>query len=152
MEQLIILSIGIGLVVSFAFSEFLGLAAGGMVVPGYVALYFDRPLLVLLTLAIAYLTYIIVHSLSAVMIIYGRRRTVLMILVGFALGAVLRSVGSIELPNASIDITLIGYIIPGLIAIWIDRQGLLESCSALIIAGVIVRLSLIIITGGEMKL
>ena len=152
MEQLIILSIGIGLVVSFAFSEFLGLAAGGMVVPGYVALYLDRPLLVLLTLAIAYLTYIIVHSLSAVMIIYGRRRTVLMILVGFALGAVLRSVGSIELPNASIDITLIGYIIPGLIAIWIDRQGLLESCSALIIAGVIVRLSLIIITGGEMKL
>jgi hypothetical protein len=68
MEGLISLSIGIGLVVSLTFSEMLGLTAGGMVVPGYVALYMDRPIIIILTLVVSYLTYFIVHSLSAVMI------------------------------------------------------------------------------------
>ena len=152
MESLITLSIGIGLVVSLFSSEMLGLTAGGMVVPGYIALYLDRPLIIIFTLAVSYLTYFIVHSLSAVTIIYGRRRTVLMILVGFALGALIRSFGSLELPMATIDLTIIGYIIPGLIAIWIDRQGLVESFSALITASVIVRMCLLLITGGELEI
>ena len=152
MEGLVSLSIGIGLVVSLTFSEMLGLTAGGMVVPGYVALYMDRPIIIILTLLVSYLTYFIVHSLSAVMIIYGRRRTVLMILVGFAMGALLRSFGTLPLPMTTVDLSIIGYIIPGLIAIWIDRQGLIESFSALLIASVIVRLILILITGGEMRI
>ena len=152
MEELVSLSIGIGLLVSLAFSEMLGLTASGMVVPGYVALYLDRPIVIILTLLISYATYFIVHSLSAVMIIYGRRRTVLMILVGFALGAAVRSFGHLQLPMTIVDLTVIGYIIPGLIAIWIDRQGAVESFSSLIIASVIVRIILILITGGEMKI
>ena len=151
MEHIASVSIGIGLVISLVFSEMLGLTAGGMVVPGYVALYIDRPLVILFTCLVSYLTYFIVHALSAVMIIYGRRRTVLMILVGYALGAFLRSFGSLELPMATIDLTIIGYIVPGLIAIWIDRQGLVESLSTMIIASVIVRLLLILITGGEIN-
>ena len=152
MDSIITLSIGIGLVVSLFSSEMLGLTAGGMVVPGYIALYLDRPLVIVFTLAVSYLTYFVVHSLSAVMIIYGRRRTVLMILVGFALGALIRSFGSLELPMTTVDLTIIGYIIPGLIAIWIDRQGLVESFSALITASVIVRMCLLLITGGELEI
>ena len=152
MEQIASISIGIGLVISLIFSEMLGLTAGGMVVPGYIALYLDRPLVIIFTCLVSYLTYFIVHALSAVMIIYGRRRTVLMILVGYALGTLLRSFGSVELPMATVDLTIIGYIIPGLIAIWIDRQGIVESFSTMIIASVIVRLLLILITGGEMIL
>jgi poly-gamma-glutamate biosynthesis protein PgsC/CapC len=152
MEGLVSLSIGIGLVISLMFSEMLGLTAGGMVVPGYVALYLDRPIIIVVTLLASYLTYFIVHSLSAVMIIYGRRRTVLMILVGFAIGALMRSMGSFQLAMTAVDLKVIGYIIPGLIAIWIDRQGLVESFSSLIIASVMVRLILILITGGEAKI
>jgi len=152
MEGLVSLSIGIGLVVSLVFSEMLGLTAGGMVVPGYVALYLDRPLVIILTCLVSYLTYFIVHALSAVMIIYGRRRTVLMILVGFAIGALLRLFGTVYIGSTSVDLTIIGYIIPGLIAIWIDRQGLVESISTLIIASVIVRLILILITGGDITI
>lgn len=148
MEHIVEISIGLGLVLSLIFSEFLGLAAGGMVVPGYVALYLDRPLMIVITLVVSYLTYFIVHSLSTVMLVYGRRRTVLMILTGFAIGALLRSVGTLHVQTYSVELSLVGYIIPGLIAIWIDRQGLIESFSALIIASVIVRLALILITGG----
>ena len=152
MEHIASISIGIGLVISLVFSEMLGLTAGGMVVPGYIALYLDRPLVIIFTCLVSYLTYFIVHALSAVTIIYGRRRTVLMILVGYALGTLLRSFGSVELPMATVELTSIGYIIPGLIAIWIDRQGLVESLSTMMIASVIVRLILIIITGGEINL
>ncbi len=152
MDAFISLSIGLGLVVSLFFSEMLGLAAGGMVVPGYVALYLDRPVIILSTVIVSYLTYFIVHSLSAVMIIYGRRRTVLMILVGYSMGYLIRSFGYLELPKGSVELTIIGYIIPGLIAIWIDRQGFIESISALAIASVIVRMLLILITGGELKI
>ncbi|HPF70070.1 MAG TPA: poly-gamma-glutamate biosynthesis protein PgsC/CapC, partial [Candidatus Krumholzibacteria bacterium] len=38
---------------SLVFSEILGLAAGGLVVPGYIALYLDQPLRVLSTILVA---------------------------------------------------------------------------------------------------
>jgi gamma-polyglutamate biosynthesis protein CapC len=152
MPDILSISIGIGLLVSLSFSEFLGLTAGGMVVPGYIALYLNEPYFIGLTFLISYLTYFFVNSLSSIMIIYGRRRTTLMILVGFFAGAFLRSIGSLPTPIMTIDLTVIGYIIPGLIAIWIDRQGIVESLSSLIIAGVIVRITLILLTGGDLKI
>ena len=56
MDYLVQISIGLGLVVSLAFSEFLGLAAGGMVVPGYFALGLGDPARVAMTLVVALLT------------------------------------------------------------------------------------------------
>jgi gamma-polyglutamate biosynthesis protein CapC len=150
MEDLIITSIGLGLLVSLVFSEVLGIAAGGMVVPGYFALYLDQPAMILTTLMVAYVTYAIVHSLSSFMIIYGRRRTVLMIITAFLLGAALRHFGQVPISDTGLDIKVVGYIIPGLIAIWIDRQGLVETLSALTIASVVVRLGLILINGGDL--
>ena len=86
MESILTLSIGIGLITSLIFSEFLGVAAGGMIVPGYMALYLDSPMTFILTLFVSFLTYFTVHSLSSVMIIYGRRKTVMMLLIGFIFG------------------------------------------------------------------
>ena len=104
--NLLALSIGIGLVVSLMFSELLGLAAGGLVVPGYIALYLGRPLDVAATLAAALLAFFLVRILSTFVIVYGRRRTALMILVGYAAGVLIyellfRKGGSG--PNASFD-------------------------------------------------
>src|SRR5690348_9754916 len=76
-------SIGIGLAVSLLFSEVFGLAAGGMVVPGYIALYLNRPVDIVLTVIASLATYFVVHSLSTFIIIYGKRRTVLMIIIGY---------------------------------------------------------------------
>jgi poly-gamma-glutamate biosynthesis protein PgsC/CapC len=154
MIELAPLAIGVGLVVSLLFSEIFGLAAGGMVVPGYVALYLNRPQTVALTLAGGLVTYLLVHILSTGVIIYGRRRTVLMILVGYLVGAAMRSaISSLAAGSAAeAEVSVIGYIIPGLIAIWIDRQGLLETFSALLSASVVVRLVLILAIGSELGL
>jgi poly-gamma-glutamate biosynthesis protein PgsC/CapC len=152
MFELLPLSIGIGLVVSLLFSEFFGLAAGGMVVPGYIALRLSQPLDVLLTLMAAFFTFAIGHSLSSVIIVYGRRRTVMMILVGYLMGVLLRAfiVAPFEQVE-NLEFRIIGYIIPGLIGIWMDRQGIVETLSALLVAAVVVRLVLILFIGSELQ-
>ena len=152
--ELLPLSIGLGLVVSLIFSEMFGLAAGGMVVPGYFAIFLTRPVPVILTLAAGFATFAIVRALSSVLIIFGKRRTVLMILVGYLLGALVRAIlmahpMTPELLRSS-DHAIIGYIIPGLIAIWLDRQGVVETFSALLTAAVVVRLLLVLFAGGEL--
>jgi poly-gamma-glutamate biosynthesis protein PgsC/CapC len=150
--DIITIALGLGLIMNLAFAEILGIGAGGMVVPGYMALYLDHPLVILLTLLTSYLTFFVVRAFSAIMIIYGRRRTVLMILIGFLMGWFIRSLGLIETGLGTLELTVVGYIIPGLIAIWIDRQGALETFSAMITASVIVRLVLILLSGGELAL
>lgn len=139
------LSVGIGLAVSLLFSELFGLAAGGMVVPGYIALFLDQPLTIALTVATGILTFGIAKGIGSFVILYGRRRTVLMILVGYVLGALGRiAAPDIGLPEG-VDMTVVGYIIPGLLGIWFDRQGVVETLSTLITASVVVRLCLLLI-------
>jgi hypothetical protein len=73
--------------------------------------------------------------------------------IGMASGAMLAGVPleptrqNLAGPN---EIAVIGYIIPGLIAIWIDRQGLVETISVLLTAAVVVRLMLILLYGMEL--
>lgn len=150
-------AIGVGLAVSLMFSEVFGLAAGGMVVPGYFALYLGKPIDVLLTVACALATFMVVRLMSTFIIIYGKRRTVLMILVGFLLRSLftmiplettLTSAGLFDpFAQGGSALEVIGYIIPGLVAIWMDRQGLVETLCALTSASVVVRLILILIFG-----
>jgi poly-gamma-glutamate biosynthesis protein PgsC/CapC len=149
-------AIGVGLAVSLVFSEMFGLAAGGMVVPGYFALYLDKPLDVVLTIVAGMGTYLVVHLLSTFVIVYGKRRTVLMILVGYLVRMFMDTLPydtlrSLTVPGAA-DLSVIGYIIPGLIALWMDRQGLVETLCALLTASVVVRLVLILVLGTELQL
>ena len=140
------ISIGTGLVVSLTLTELFGLAAGGMVVPGYLALFLDKPLIIVLTLLAAFVTWAIVKGLSKVAIIYGKRRTAMMILVGFLIGFAARLIllwaGTQDESLNPADFQIIGYIIPGLMAIWIERQGLLETCCVVLTASALVRLIL----------
>ena len=158
MTELLSVSIGIGLAISLLFSEMFGLAAGGMVVPGYCALFLNRPFNIALTLVAALLTYFVVHLLSTFVIVYGKRRTVLMILAGYLVRMMMDTLPlssllpmEIVAANHQEEITVIGYIIPGLIAIWIDRQGLIETMSALVTASVVIRLILILLYGVDLN-
>ena len=158
--NLLALSIGIGLGVSLLFSELFGLAAGGLVVPGYIALYLTRPLDVAVTLVAALLTFFLIRIASSFVIIYGRRRTALMILVGYAAGvflngamAALYEVGVETLPPGRyiMEAGVIGYIVPGLIAIWLDRQGVVPTFAALVTTAVVVRLLLVLLVPQQLQ-
>ncbi len=153
MLDLLTLSIGLGLVVSLIFSETLGKGSGGLVVPGYVALYLTQPVNIALTFAAAFLTFAIVRGLSSFLIVFGKRRTVLMLLVGFATGASFRMLlGRGWLGTEGLELTVIGYIVPALIAIWMDRQGWLDTCTTTLTAAVVVRLALVLVVPQQLHL
>ncbi len=150
--EVVINAIGIGLVVSLVFSESMGLAAGGLVVPGYIALSLRDPIQVVMTLVLGFATFLCIRLLGNFMVLYGRRRTVVIILIGFVLGWFFRNLMVLEIAGDTIELAAIGYIIPGLVGMWIDRQGMTETTATLITSGVLVRLVLILIYGGEMYL
>jgi poly-gamma-glutamate biosynthesis protein PgsC/CapC len=148
------LSVGIGLAVSLLFVEFFGLAAGGMVVPGYIALNLTHPVTVILTLLTGVATFLTVRGLSSLLIIFGRRRIALTVLIAFLFGALVRQIFATTLAPHNFDTvyTVVGFIIPGLIAISIDRQGILETVATLLTASAVVRLILIILIGPALSL
>ena len=143
-------AIGLGLVMSLIFSETLGLAAGGMVVPGYLALMIHEPLRIAGTLACALLTLGTLKLLSRYMLIYGRRRIVLAVLVGFLFGALSRDLLLVRTHGTPLDMRTIGFVIPGLIANWMERQGVLQTVCVMITTSVLVRLLLMLINGGNL--
>lgn len=134
--------IGIGIMVSFIFYEMVGLSPGGIVVPGYIALFLDQPFSILITLVVSLLTYFIVIQLSNYIILYGRRRFLAMILTGFLLKWLIEVI-VIRLPLSGTELQSIGYIIPGLIANEMRRQGILPTLGCLAIVALIVRLILL---------
>jgi poly-gamma-glutamate biosynthesis protein PgsC/CapC len=146
--ELLALSVGIGLAVSLLCTELFGVASGGLIVPGYIALYIDKPLHILATLAVALATYAIVRVLSTFLVVYGRRRTALMILVGYILGMVVRDWSGLW----GQEFSAIGFVIPGLIAVWMDRQTVLQTLASLVTVSVLVRLILILTVGTELWL
>ena len=141
-------AIALGLALSLFFSETLGLATGGMVVPGYVAMHMHQPARLLGTLVVALCTLGAIRLLSNHAFIYGRRRTVVVLLIGFLLGRLSDRLLRFDLPGRFIDASSVGYIIPGLIADWMERQGLIETLSTLAVAATLVRLLLIVFSGG----
>jgi gamma-polyglutamate biosynthesis protein CapC len=150
MMELLPLSVGIGLAVGLIFTEMFGVAAGGLIVPGYLALHLTRPLDVLVTVGAGLVTFAIVHTLSSLVIVYRRRRTLLMILVGYLVGMAVRWTSG-TLAFGEDEIVMVGFIIPGLIALCLDRQGVIETLSALLTASVLVRLILVLVAGGELR-
>ena len=151
-REIIIEAVGIGLVLSLLFTETLGLAAGGMVVPGYVALMIHHPLRIVGTVLVSLLTFLTMKYLSNYMFVYGRRRVVLVILVGFLFGWLSRELLVIQTNAVTLELQTIGLIIPGLIANWMEKQGVIKTITTMVIAAIFIRLLLMMATGGEVFL
>ena len=121
------LSVGIGLVLTLMFGEWFGLAAGGLVVPGYIALFWNDPLKIVGTVAIALAAFGTIKVASSYTILYGRRKLVLTVLIAFVYTWIFRYIIGIGTATPIISFDPIGFIIPGLLGYWMDRQGILET-------------------------
>jgi poly-gamma-glutamate biosynthesis protein PgsC/CapC len=141
-------AIGLGVLMSLFFLETFGAAAGGIVVAGYVAMYLHQPITILATLIISMIVYLIVKILGKFMFIYGRRRMVITVLLGFIIGWAARYYGVFASISTDYSVNVIGFIIPGLIANAMEKQGILRTLSIMIVAAVLVRLLLVIIFRG----
>ena len=135
-------SITIGLIIGFIFYEWFGLSAGGFVVPGYIALQLTNLPILAGTLIMSQLTYALVKFASRYTILFGRRRFILMILVGFTWQWIFKLMVIQQFALTS-ETDSLGFIIPGLIANEMDRQRVLPTLLTLAIISVLVRLTLI---------
>lgn len=146
--MLLIEAVGIGMFLSLILTETIGLAAGGIVVPGYIALVLHHPVQVIATILAGLITYLIIKLLSSYIIIYGRRLLIISILVGYLIAYFTRISPMIRLDALILDVQTVGFVIPGLIAYWIARQGIIPTLAAMLIVSSLVRLVIIIIHNG----
>ncbi len=142
-------AVGLGVIISLIFTELLGASAGGIVVPGYIALYLDKPYQILGTLVVSLVTWGIIRIIGSFTLLFGKRRMVLSILIGFILGWLSRNLIFYDTTVYDLQMQSIGYIVPGLIANWFERQGFWKTLSTMTIAAVLVKLILMIIFAGE---
>lgn len=141
---MIITSFGLGIFLGFIFFEISGLTAGGIIVPGYLALYVQDPGRIAVTILISLVIFGIVTMFSRFFILYGRRRFFLMILTGFIIRYGLDLL-PVYLPESGIELRAIGYIIPGLMANEFYRQGIVKTILSIIVVVTLVFLLLTII-------
>ncbi len=140
------ISIGLGIILSLILSEALGVTAGGIIVPGYISLFLHQPVQVISTFLVAIIVWLIIRGLSKVMFLYGKRRIVLALILGFFFGYLSRTM-YIDSENIK-SLAVIGNIIPGLIANWMDRQGVVRTLSVVLLTAIIVKLLVMILFGG----
>lgn len=121
----------IGLVLALLWAEITDVSPGGLIVPGYFALYLGQPLRLAATLAAALLTLGLVKLLARHLILYGRRRFVLMVLAG----AVLAQAWLVAAPglfDAPAGLHVVGLIIPGILASSLARQKPVPTLASLV--------------------
>ncbi|MEO0142787.1 MAG: poly-gamma-glutamate biosynthesis protein PgsC/CapC, partial [candidate division WOR-3 bacterium] len=107
-----------------------------------------EPDMVLSTVLVALVTFILVKIIANYILLYGRRLLIICVIIGYLIGYLTRLYPALSYETLKFDITTIGFVVPGLIAYWMHRQGIIETISTMLIAAVFVRFILIIITGG----
>ena len=129
----------IGLIVGFLYYEFSGYTAGGVIAPAYFALYLHSPLRIISTIIAAFAVWIIVELLSLYLLIFGRRRLMIAIVLGFCIKLLFEGL-VMQMNITYLDLSVVGYIIPGLIANEMSRQKPIPTLTSIAIVTAFVSL------------
>jgi poly-gamma-glutamate biosynthesis protein PgsC/CapC len=126
----------IGLIIAVLYVEITDVYPGGIIVPAYVALYLDQPLKVLATIVVAVVSILIYKVLSRFLILFGKRRFVMLVL----LGALLSQSWSLLSPHffsERLELRAIGWLIPGLLANNLEKQKFIPTLASLFVVATI---------------
>lgn len=138
-------AIALSVLLSFVLYEAFGLLTGGMVSAGYLCLYFEQPLRIVSTLLLALLVYLLTRLISRFVIVYGRRRFMLTLVLGLVFGWLIEKflLGLAVIPQ---DIRIIGHVVPGLIANDMYKQGVLRTLLAVMLSSAFLRVLLMVVS------
>jgi len=123
-------TIFIGLAVALLYIEATGIYPGGIIVPAFLAVTLDQPLRAAATVGVACLSLLLYKLLSRYFILFGRRRLVILLF----LGGLLSQLFALAVPKllaGPVELRVIGFIIPGLLASNLERQKLLPTLASL---------------------
>jgi poly-gamma-glutamate biosynthesis protein PgsC/CapC len=126
----------IGLILAVLFVEIMDIYPGGIIVPAYIACYLDQPLRVLATVLIALLSLLTYRFLSRYFILFGRRRFVMLLLLGALWGQLSFFVTPHVFAGAR-DLRMIGWVIPGLLANNCEKQRIWATLASLFTVSVL---------------
>jgi poly-gamma-glutamate biosynthesis protein PgsC/CapC len=138
----------LGICVSMMLYERVHLTTGSIVVPGYIAVFLVYPMVIVATFINALLSYALMnHVLRRKFILYGRAKFTLMALISISIQtAMLKLTPSGPwLWESNVPLFVgAGYVVPALIAHDMGRQGIKRTSKAVLIAGVIVALPILL--------
>lgn len=133
----------IGILVSIIFYELTDISPGGIIVPGLLVMYFNSIERVIYTVIISLITYLIVKLLSKYILVFGKRRFVLMIIISTFLNIIVQLITN-TLSASLLSISIVGYTIAGLIANDFYKQGVKKTLPALTICVCLLELIVLI--------
>ena len=128
------LALVIGLALSLLLEELIGISAGGMIVPGYLAMVCDNIPQMLLIFAVSFAIYFIINFiLPRFVIIYGKRKFLATLIVGVILKLIIELLFPAILPFSVVEFRGIGVITPALIANTYYKQGIRYTVPAVLV-------------------
>ena len=142
------LAVTLGITLSLLSIEIFGIAAGGIIVPGYIALQLSAPEKLLGLLIVSLMTFLSLKVIGKFTFLFGRRQMVVALLIGTIYSMASHQLFHFNLGGNSVHLSAIGWVVPGLIAHWSAKQGYIKTISMLTIIAVFIRLILIIINDG----
>ena len=134
-------AIGLSIILGFISTELLGLFTGGLVSAGYLAFFLEQPYRVASTLVLSLVVYGLTKLIGKAVILYGRRRFMLTVILGILLGWVYES-HAYYLNGISQDLRIIGYMIPALLANDMCKQGEWRTVLMAMVCALLIRLIL----------
>lgn len=140
----------LGLIISIIYYEITEISPGGIIVPGYIALYLNQLDRIISTILLSIITFAIVNLLSKYIIIYGKRRFGITIIISLILSQLIQKFISFSSLPLIFATTSIGFVIPGLIAQDINKQGILKTLSSMFFVAIMVKLIDILLVSGAM--
>lgn len=143
-------AITLGLVLSLLAYEGFGLAAGGLVVPGYIALQLGSPERLAGVFVVAIVTSLILRLISRYTFVFGRRQLVLCVLVGCVLSIASRNFLRFDIALGTLELYAVGWVVPGLIANWFLKQGVVRTLCTILVTSTLVRFLVILLFGGAL--
>lgn len=142
-DQLARLTIVLGIVISTIIYKQTGRTLGGVIVCGYMALFIGQPIHILVTLVMAYCTFQIVHNiLKKRYMLNGRKLFEVEILVGLVFQVTWLVIIKL-LTQMDLELTAlygIGFVLPGVIAHDMGRQGPTNTLSSIFLGVMVVAL------------
>jgi gamma-polyglutamate biosynthesis protein CapC len=132
-----------GIAISLLLTELTGFSPGGIVVAGYLSMFILQPKWIVGTLLVALLTYGLVELVKNHVLLYGRRLVVAYLLVGILFSQT-ASYLLLLYPMHNLGLSVIGYLIPGLIAKDFAKQGISVTVLWLSVAVVLTRLVVLV--------
>jgi len=127
----------IGIILSALYVEIMGIYPGGIIVPAYLALFLDQPMRIFVTISVALLSLLSYKFLSRGLILFGRRRFVMLILLGALWGQAWFFVAP-HLYSGPVELRMIGWVIPGLLANNLERQKFFQTLASLFTVSILV--------------